>query len=296
MDKGLISNIQHFSLGDGPGIRTTVFMQGCNLLCPWCHNPETMSKKPRLMFHGNICAKCALCSIVCKKGVHSFNDGEHVMEIDKCDFCGMCEKTCTMKALRLSGRYMTVEEVFENVCKEYEYMKESGGGVTISGGEPLLQTSFVSTLAEKFSRSNIHVIIDTAGNVPFSLFEKVMPYAKTFYFDIKGNRHVYDMVNGDYELVCSNLHKLIQSGCDVVVRIPVIPGMNDSVDVMKEVTEMLDATGVEKVSLLPFHNLGSSKYSALHEEYSLFDLKPPSEETMKSIADVFINFHVEIER
>ncbi len=295
MDKGLISNIQHFSLGDGPGIRTTVFMQGCNLLCPWCHNPETISPKPRLMFYRNLCAKCGLCEVVCTRGVHSIREGEHFVEVDKCDFCGICEKTCTTKALKVSGRYMSVDEVFDTLYKDYDYMQESGGGVTLSGGEPLLQASFVTALAEKLSKNNIHVIIDTAGNVPYSLFEKVIPHTNTFYFDIKGSSEVYDLIKGDYELVCSNLNKLVQSGCDVVVRIPIIPEINDRVDVMKEVADMLGMAGVGKVSLLPYHNLGISKYFALCEDYSLSGLKEPGEETMKDIANLFIDFHVEIE-
>ncbi|NLN04012.1 MAG: hypothetical protein GX166_04225, partial [Clostridiaceae bacterium] len=155
--------------------------------------------------------------------------------------------------------------------------------------------SFVTALAEKLSKNNIHVIIDTAGNVPYSLFEKVIPHTNTFYFDIKGSSEVYDLIKGDYELVCSNLNKLVQSGCDVVARIPIIPEINDRVDVMKEVADMLGMAGVGKVSLLPYHNLGISKYFALCEDYSLSGLKEPGEETMKDIANLFIDFHVEIE-
>jgi pyruvate formate lyase activating enzyme len=296
MDKGLISNIQHFSLGDGPGIRTTVFMQGCNLLCPWCHNPETISQKPRLMFHKNLCAKCRLCEIVCTRGVHSIKDGEHVVEVDKCDFCGMCEKTCTTKALKLSGRYMTVDEVFDTLYKDYEYMQESGGGVTISGGEPLLQSDFVEALSKMCKEKDIHVIIDTAGCVPFAEFLKVIPYTDTFYYDIKGDRYVYDnYVFGDYDLVISNLAKLITKGYDVRIRIPLIPQVNDSVEVMRTVYTTLKNLGVTKVSILPFHRLGSGKYDALNQEYGFKNTKELSKKKIVEIVDIFESIEVEIE-
>lgn len=294
MNKGLVSNIQHFSVGDGPGIRSTVFMQGCNLKCPWCHNPETLSPKATLLFHEDLCQLCGLCTIVCKKAVHRIHNLEHLLDMSKCDFCGDCVNSCSMNALSLSGRHYTVDEVFEIIYKDYDYMKESGGGVTISGGEPLLQVDFIDSLANKCKEKGIHVILDTAGSVPFSNFKKVIPFVDTYYYDIKGDKGVYEKyVLGNFDLVLDNLKRLIDLGRDVVVRIPVIPNINDTEDVMGTVHTLLLDAGVIRVSLIPFHRLGSSKYSALGLEYG-FDNVSQSREDVERVKEIFKDMEVSI--
>lgn len=295
MVEGLISNIQHFSIGDGPGIRTTVFMQGCNLMCPWCHNPETIPRKPVLMFFKSVCVNCGHCVQLCKEDVHSVIDSLHVIDLQNCIHCGNCQKACN-GSLKLSGKVMTVSEVFRDIYKDISYFEESKGGVTISGGEPMLQSDFVEALSKRCKEKDIHVIIDTAGCVPFTEFLKVIPYTDTFYYDIKGDRYVYDnYVFGDYDLVICNLAKLITKGCDVRIRIPLIPQVNDSVEVMRTVYSTLRNLGVTKVSILPFHRLGSGKYDALNREYNFKNTKELSKEKIKEVADIFEGIDVEIE-
>ncbi|HOA30851.1 MAG TPA: glycyl-radical enzyme activating protein [Clostridia bacterium] len=295
MVEGFISNIQHFSIGDGPGIRTTVFMQGCNLMCPWCHNPETIPREPVLMFFKSMCANCGHCVQLCKEDVHSIIDSLHVIDLQNCIHCGNCQKACN-GSLKLSGKVMTLSEVFMNIYKDVSYFEESKGGVTISGGEPMLQSDFVEALSKMCKEKDIHVIIDTAGCVPFAEFLKVIPYTDTFYYDIKGDRYVYDnYVFGDYDLVISNLAKLITKGYDVRIRIPLIPQVNDSVEVMRTVYTTLKNLGVTKVSILPFHRLGSGKYDALNQEYGFKNTKELSKKKIVEIVDIFESIEVEIE-
>ncbi len=295
MVNGLISNLQHFSTGDGPGIRTTVFMQGCNLKCPWCHNPETIPKEPVLLFYENSCIKCGLCVTVCENDVHTLLNDKHLINNKNCIHCGKCEKVCA-SSLKVSGKYMTVDEVFDYIYKDIDYIKQSGGGVTISGGEPLIQADFVALLSKKCKENDIGVIIDTAGNVPFSNFEAVVPYADTFYYDIKGDRLVYDtFVFGNYDIILSNLQRLVKLNCDIKVRIPIIPGVNNDNGTVSEVYETIRAIGIKKVSLLPFHRLGCSKYSALNLQYRFLNTEAFDIDKMKEISGIFIGMDVEIE-
>lgn len=272
MDKGLISNIQTFSIDDGPGIRTCVFMQACNLACPWCHNPETISKGPCLLFYRDLCTMCGYCSLVCGQGVHSFLEGKHHLDLARCIHCGKCEEVCN-GALKLSGRLMSVDEVFDYIMKDYQYYVESGGGVTFSGGEGLLQADFLAKLAKRLKEKDINIILDTAGSVNFLAFEKLIPFIDTYYYDLKGDRSVYDKYPvGNYDLVVGNLRTLKERGLDILVRIPVIPGVNDDIGVMGNMSRVLKEIGIEKLSFLPFHNLGSGKYKALNLEYDFMDI------------------------
>jgi len=253
---GLVSRIQRFSLDDGPGIRTTVFMQGCNMRCPWCHNPETMPYAKTILRYTHLCRGCERC--------HD----------DKCPY----------EARVISGEYRSVDYVFDYIMKDIAFYKESGGGVTISGGEPLLQPDFCALLSEKCTQNNLTVIIDTAGNIPFSFLKKVLPNVHCIYFDIKTHKNGYAALGGNGELVYSNLEKLTKT-LPVAVRIPVIPGFNDDREAIMQIGAELKACLISEVSLLPFHRLGVGKYKAMEQDYAYSNTK--SSIDMKQIVDWF---------
>lgn len=245
-----ISNIQHFSVGDGPGIRTTIFVKGCNLHCPWCHNPETISSKHQILYYEDL------------------------------------DKTVT------SGRRTHINEIVSEVLCDSDFYEESGGGVTISGGEAMLQVDAVATLAEALKEKGISVIVDTAGNVPYAFFEKVNPYVDGYLYDYKvGTVDKYkDVIGGDLFLVSDNLIRLIQSGKDVRVRIPLIPNFNTSSHDVEIMCENLHKMGVKTVDLLPFHRMGSSKYKALGMKYQYEQTEPIPRKELEQIKEQFSKY------
>jgi pyruvate formate lyase activating enzyme len=286
---GLVSSMQHFSVGDGPGIRTTLFMQGCNLRCEWCHNPEAISMKPVLLYYEKLCTHCAECESICPNDAHEVSHTKHIFYRDLCRMCGACPKVCHPNALILSGQKMNASEVMLFLVEDIDFYQMSGGGVTISGGEPLLQPEFTAELAGACKKRGIHVIIDTAGNVDFSAFEQVIPFTDIFFFDLKGlNEKDYsDKTGGSFNKAFENLKRLIKAGCDVTVRLPVIPGYSDTPEYCAAAAEMLKNIGVKYIDLLPFHRLGASKYEALGLEYPYEQCEPPSKEKMSELVEIF---------
>ena len=240
-----VSDIQHFSVGDGPGIRTTVFCKGCNLRCPWCHNPETISPAPVTLTYS-------------KAG-----------------------KTVTY------GRSMTVEEVVTEVMEDADFYRESSGGVTISGGEPMLQYEAVAALAEALRGRGISVILDTAGCVAWRRFETVLPFVDTVFFDWKTSDPAFmsERIRGSLPLVKDNLTRLLQTGKDVHIRIPLIPGVNTSQEALTAIAADLREAGAKNVALLPFHRLAAGKYEAMGLDYPYRDTPPlPAEDLSRAAA------------
>ena len=252
-----ISDIQHFSVGDGPGIRTTVFLKGCNLRCPWCHNPETISPAPVTLTYA-------------KAG-----------------------KTITY------GRSVTVEDVVAEVMEDLDFYRESGGGVTVSGGEPLLQAEAVAALAKSLQEKGISVLLDTAGCVSWSRFEAVLPYVDTVFFDWKTSDPVFmkERVGGDLPLIKENLPRLLQTGKDVHIRIPLIPAINTTEEALTAIAADLRETGARTVALLPFHRLAAGKYEAMGLDYPYRDTSPlPAEEVSRAAAHLSEFFTVYTEK
>jgi len=261
---GLISEIQRFSLGDGGGIRTTVFMQGCNLRCPWCHNPETIDPEGSILFYKNLCVSCGKCADGCLNG-----------------------------ARKVSGKRMAVDEVYHIISQDIEFYIKSNGGATISGGEPLLQIDFCIELAKKCFENNISVIIDTAGDVPFDTFEKMIPFIDCFYFDLKCDIESYKKIGADGKRVYNNLSRLSSiTETKTVVRIPVIPGVNSNHEVINSFAGFLSDLNICEAHLLPFHRLGSGKYPALGLKYAFDDCVPESNDTIKSFIKIFENKNI----
>ena len=274
--KATIFDIERNSYVDGPGIRTTVFFKGCNLRCAWCHNPESQSKEKQMLFHKNRCTGCGKCKERC-----AFN-------LEKCEFCGKCALYCPHDAREICGKEYTVDEVMREVLKDKGIYESSAGGVTFSGGECMLQIDFLEAILKKCKEEGIHTAVDTAGHVPFEYFARILPFTDLFLYDIKcldSEKHEkYTGVKN--ERILENLERLLKCGASVWVRIPVIPGVNDSVEEMGGIKAFLDASGTpEKIELLPYHAMGEHKYGALGREAEVFSV--PSKERMEALRHVF---------
>ena len=271
-----IFDIERNSYVDGPGIRTTVFFKGCNLRCAWCHNPESQEFKPQMMFYKDKCKGCGKCKEVCP---HNF---------EKCDLCGKCTFYCPVDARKVCGKEYTVDEVFAEIIKDKAYYDNSGGGVTFSGGECMLQIDFLLEIIKKCKENGIHTVVDTAGHIPFENFEKILPYTDLFLYDIKmfDTQKHKEYIGVGNELILENLKKLFELGAKVWARIPVISNVNDSEEEMQKIKEFLDACGTpEKVELLPYHAMGENKYGAIGKETQVF--KVPTDDKMKELKQKF---------
>ncbi|MDO4943421.1 MAG: glycyl-radical enzyme activating protein, partial [Lachnospiraceae bacterium] len=279
-----ISNIQHFNVHDGPGIRTVVFYQGCPLKCKWCQNPETISRKARIMYNPELCIGCGACLAECPNGAISVIGGKVVTDSKKCTACGKCEEQCYTLARTKSSKTMTIDEVFHEVMKDEVVYKKSGGGITISGGEPLLQIDFNLELFKRLKNAGINTAVETAGNVNWENIEKIKEYVDTFLFDLK----IFDRekhkqwIGVENDLILENIERICMLHPNVVIRIPLIPSVNDTEE---EFGKMMDFVKqlkkINSVHILPFHNFGANKYSMLGEEYEMFDFSEENDEQIK---------------
>lgn len=289
--RATIFDIQRFSVHDGPGIRTTVFFKGCNLRCFWCHNPESISPEPEIQYLPFKCIGCGRCLTVCLPGCHQIDeDGRHVFDRSECTLCHDCVENCPSEALSLVGRDYTVQEVLDVVLRDQPFYKESGGGMTCSGGEPMLQSDFLRHLLAEAKAAGLHTAVDTAGNVPFQRLTDVMPYTDLFLYDVKcmdpvRHRQVTGVGN---ERILDNLVRLDQAGAKIWVRIPIIPSVNDNLENILSTVDLLKGMKhLERVELLTYHRLGGGKYESLGKTYKALDIQPPTRETMKQLAQPF---------
>lgn len=278
-----IRDIQHFSIGDGEGIRTTVFFKGCNLYCPWCHNPETWSAVPQLLYYAQRCTRCGRCAAVCPCSAHRITaEGNHVLLRERCRQCGACAAACNAAALELCGRTMTVGQVMEDLLEDRDFYAASGGGVTLSGGEALLQADFCAELAKQCSEQGVSVTLDTAACVPYTAFSKVIPYVQEVLFDLKAaTQEQMQQTGGSLPLVLANLERLVQEDVRVRVRIPVIPAFNDTLQDARLLGVAIRRIGQLPVELLPYHTLGVGKYAALGKAYSLPEVNAPEKTALE---------------
>lgn len=261
-----ISKIQRFSVDDGPGIRTTVFLKGCNLRCQWCHNPENLVSRPVLQFKETSCVYCHFCEKVCPTQAHVFSNEGHIIKRERCIGCGACANVCLNHSLELLGSEMLLEEIIEELLKDCDYYKTSGGGVTFSGGEPLLQAKALSKVLKECKNAGLHVAVDTAGNVPFENFEMILPYTDLFLYDIKCiSPEIHKKYTGSTnELIIENAKKLRENNVNMWVRTPVIPGFNTNESEMKAIRKFVtEVLQVKRHEELPYHNYGEGKYKML---------------------------------
>ncbi|MBE6612459.1 MAG: glycyl-radical enzyme activating protein [Ruminococcaceae bacterium] len=284
--EGYIFDIKHFAVHDGPGIRTTVFFKGCPLKCVWCHNPESIGHKKQLGYLVHKCVGCGKCAAVCPTGAHTL-DAEHGHHFDrqKCIACGECTAVCRAKALSLYGRGADSDTILEELLSDADFYECSNGGVTLSGGECLMQADFCAELLAKLKAHGIHTAVDTCGFVPQAAFDKVMPYTDLFLYDVKAfDEETHIRCTGrPNAVILENLRYLTRSGKDAEIRIPCVPGMNlDEIEKIGRFLSELDhITGVR---LLPYHNYAATKYKSLDMENTLPEILPTDEEMARAKA------------
>jgi len=294
--KGLVFNIQKFSLHDGPGIRTTVFMKGCSLSCRWCSNPESMNRHKEIMIYDVRCIGCKKCVEACPVGAIAFTERGREIDWDKCDNCLECARVCPSKAIECVGDYMTVDEVVKKVEDDRTFYENSNGGMTVSGGEALIQSEFVREVLKKCREKGIHTALDTTGNAPWQDIENVLEYVDLVLQDIKHmDTEMHKKGTGvGNELILENARKIAKS-VRIWIRIPLIPDYNDSESNIRNVAEFASHIGAEKVSVLPYHDLGSSKYPKLGRIYPMEGTTPPTEEAVERVRKTIESFGLELE-
>jgi pyruvate formate lyase activating enzyme len=281
---GSVFNIQRYSIDDGPGIRTTVFFKGCPLRCAWCSNPESQHPSPQLMHRRSICKRCYRCVGACPLGAINVGADGIVIDRDLCDACGECVRACPHEAMRISGKNMTVDEVMAIVSRDADFYQDSGGGVTLSGGEVLVQPEFARTLLERCREAGFHTCIDTSGDGDTEELRGLIPLVDLFYFDIKHlDPRAHRAETGrPNERIQRNFELVAGSGLPVVVRVPVIPGFNDTVDAIADIADLV-ATRLPRgaIHLLPYHRYGQQKYEMLGLDYPMEAVEKPSQEFME---------------
>lgn len=288
----------HFSTRDGPGIRTTVFLKGCPLHCEWCHNPESQLSGPELMLRPNLCILCDACLPACPQGAIIRQGDEYITDRARCDLCGKCVEVCNADARAIVGREMTVSEVMAEIEKDVVFFDQSGGGVTFSGGEALLQRQFLLELLKACKGRGIHTALDTSGFAAWAVMEAVRPYVDLFLYDLKAmddeQHRRYTGVSN--RLILSNLRRLSELGHAIILRMPLIPGVNDTPQAIQAAGEFAASLPhLLHLEVLPYHQAGVEKYRRLDKGYLLTDMIPPSAEKVSAIAGELREYHLDIQ-
>ncbi|MFA9392120.1 MAG: glycyl-radical enzyme activating protein [Prolixibacteraceae bacterium] len=274
--KGIIFDIQRFSLHDGPGIRTTVFLKGCPFECVWCSNPESIHPKPQLAYDFNKCSQCLDCIEVCPTGALSNSDGQLHVDFDLCNTCGKCVRKCSFSALKIYGEQMSSDEIIQEVLKDESYFKNSGGGITLSGGDPLFQFNFTFELLTKAKENGLNTCLETEGFAPPEQFRKILPLVDLFYFDYKlTDEELHLKYTGKSNgKVLNALQFLCENKANVVLRCIVVPGINDTEEHFQAIAQLSHRyEAIQGIQIMPFHSFGSGKYQQTGKENHLKNLK-----------------------
>lgn len=283
---------KRFAVHDGPGVRTTFFLKGCPLKCRWCHNPESISPHPQMAYYAHKCLNCGECVAVCPAGAHAFREGVHQFAMASCRNCGACEPVCLGGAMQFYGRPMAVDEAMRIALEDRSFYETSGGGVTLSGGEPLLQWKFCVAFLSELKRAGIHTALDSCGLVSREALEAVMPLTELFLIDFKhpDPEEHRKWTGRSNELICENLRFLSEQRARIEIRIPLVPGCNDSEEILKATGRFLGSLRIECVKLLPYHDLARSKYRALGMPDTMPEAESPDDATLEQAAELLRGF------
>jgi pyruvate formate lyase activating enzyme len=296
MPETLIFDIKRYAINDGPGIRVVVFFKGCNLHCAWCHNPESISAKAEKMYSPAKCIKCRSCVEVCAVNAITLSDKGIMTNPDQCTTCGKCAEVCPTKAIEMSGKVMSVSEIMEIIEKEKVFFDQSGGGVTFSGGEPLIHSKMLIELLDECKKRKIHTAIDTAG---YSSTETLLGIAKRtdlFLYDLKllnPNLH-RKWTNAGNDLILKNLKTLAETGIHIIIRIPLIGGINDTDENLEQTAKFISGLAGRKkeVHLLPYHKIAQNKYLKLGKAEDFEKLNEPGKESQEAAIKKFAEYGI----
>ena len=292
MKNPLVINIQKCSIHDGPGIRTTVFFKGCPLNCIWCHNPESKAYNKDVLYNEEKCKKCETCIKCCPENAIYSEDNKVCLDRSKCSHCETCLDYCLNSAREVVGKEYTIKDLVKEIEKDRMFYEESGGGVTLSGGEVMTQNiDYIERLVKILYEKGISVAIDTCGYAKYEAYEKILPYVDVFLYDIKlmnNQKHIL-FTGKDNNLILENLIKLCNNNANVNIRIPLIDGVNvdDGNKEVKEIISFLKALNIKKVNLLPYHNIGMHKYKKLDINYDESKMDRPSDKKLEEIKNLF---------
>ena len=285
-NKGVVFNVQKMSIHDGPGIRTTVFLKGCPLDCLWCSNPESQRATVEIALLTTKCIKCGYCAEVCPKGIIGKEFPFPILDRDACDVCGICAKECCTMAKDVIGKEYDDAELLKEIESEKPFYESSGGGVTFSGGEPFVQFEFLNRMLQICQESGIHTAIETTGYTDKDKLLEAAKHLDLVFMDVKhmdSAKHK-ELTRVGNEKILENLKALSEVHDNIIVRIPVIPDINDQMENLKATADYVASLGIGTLELLPYHNLGKNKYDEIGRVYQLTDVKTPSRDRMEDIA------------
>lgn len=288
---GMVFDIQKFCVNDGPGIRSVIFLKGCPLKCLWCHNPESNKRARQLSFDWTKCINCGKCIKVCGNGVHRIENQQHKVLFDRCKACEKCVRNCPAEALSIYGKETTAEEIVNEVLKDRDFYETSGGGVTISGGEPTYQPEFSLELAQKLKKEQIHVCMETSGCGTADDYQKIAPWIDCFLYDYKatGDESYKKLTGISEKVVLNHLNLLLTLNKQVILRCPVIPQYNLTDEHLRGIAR-ISKLGVSSVEIIPYHDMGAGKAKKIGSEMFLPNVKTPKQNEVNSWIEKIISY------